>query len=71
MNQASNVSLAICCDFCAEFNICKSYTYFSGNKTCLLFDEIDLTPIKCTQQDQCESGRICKKIEIKLNNFYN
>lgn len=66
MNQASNVSLTICCDFCAEFNICKSYTYFPGNKTCLLFDEININPVKCNGENECESGRICKKLNLKF-----
>lgn len=62
LSIATNVTRSICCDFCADFNICKSYTYFEFNRTCLLYDSLHLPHIKCNEEHNCHSGRICKRI---------
>ena len=60
LNQAINVTQQLCCDFCADFSICKSYTYFGYNRTCLLYDSINLDGSECDEYEKCQSGRICK-----------
>ncbi len=56
--QAKNVSsLALCCDFCSDFNMCASFTYYPSNQICLLFDKVDRSKKNCTDTfNGCISG---------------
>ena len=62
--QASNVSLPICCSFCADYNICKAYTYYPRNRTCFLYDSIYYTKVKCPSDMSCQSGQVRASLNI-------
>lgn len=66
ITQATNVSLSVCCGFCADYNLCKSYTYYTMNRTCFLYDNISLLGTKCTPKEDCQSGRICNLKDLLL-----
>ena len=75
--QANNATLSTCCDFCSVYNLCKMYTYYPANRTCLLFENYELNMRQCSTQNSCQSGQISlstliftKNLSFIFQNFY-
>lgn len=50
------------------------YTYYSSNKTCLLYDTFELPPRTCSNPSHCQSGKISNLFKFKFKKkkrFFN